>query len=143
MGAQSSSAQPKKSESKGRGYNNSVKSDDKSVSSEEQENKATCVKRDDESAKTKLAWLMLSGLGGAEKDENRAVFLLKEKVKKNDGDAMWMLGVCYEFGIGIEQNIKRAGVLYKQSYEKGNDIGKFFVLLLVETGIGKMNMHSL
>ncbi len=84
------------------------------------------VESGDNSAKTKLAWLKLSGLGGAEVDEDGAVALLEERVKDSDGDAMWMLGVCCEFGRGIEQNIERAEKLYKQSCEKGNEIGKFF-----------------
>ena len=51
--------------------------------------------------KTKQAWLMLSGLGGVDVDEYSAVALLKQRVKEGDTDAMWMLGICYEFGIGI------------------------------------------
>ena len=58
--------------------------------------------------KTKQAWLMLSGLGGVDVDEDSAVALLKERVKEGDTDAMWILGICYEFGIGIEQDIEQA-----------------------------------
>ena len=84
------------------------------------------VEEGDESAKTKLAWLKLSGLGGAEKDEDGAVALLKERVKDRDVEAMWMLGVCNEYGIGTEQDIERAEDLYKQSSERWNEIGMFF-----------------
>ncbi len=88
----------------------------------------SAVERCDESAKTKLAWLKLSGLGGADADEDGAVALLEERVKGgDDGDAMWMLGVCYEYGRGIDQDIERAEMLYKQSSEKGNKIGAFFM----------------
>ncbi len=87
----------------------------------------SAVERGDESAKTKLAWLKLSGLGGAEVDEDGAVALLEERVKDKDSDAMWMLGVCNECGIGIEQDIERAEMLYQQSNERGNKIGAFFV----------------
>ena len=97
----------------------------------------------DESAKTKLAWLKLSGLGGAEKDEVGAVALLEERVKENDGEAMWMLGVCNEYGIGTEQDIERANDLYKQSSESENEIGKFFAGKGGERGNGKMKMRSL
>ena len=76
------------------------------------------------SAKTKLAWLKLSGFGGAKVDEDGAVVLLEERVKDRDGDAMWMLGVCYEFGIGIEQDIERASRLYSESKDGGNEIGE-------------------
>ena len=102
------------------------------------------VEGSDESAKTKLAWLKLSGLGGAEKDEVGAVALLEERVKENDGEAMWMLGVCNEYGIGTEQNIERANDLYKQSSESGNEIGKFFAEKGEdERGSGEMRMYSL
>ena len=86
----------------------------------------SAVERGDESAKTKLAWLMLSGLGGADVDEDGAVALLEERVKDRDSDAMRMLGVCYEYGRGIEQDIERAETLYKGSRSKGNKIGAFF-----------------
>ena len=102
------------------------------------------VERGDESAKTKLAWLKLSGLGGCEVDEDGAVALLEERVKEGDGDAMWMLGVCCEFGIGIEQDVERAETLYKQSCERGNEIGKFFASHEEDgRGSGKMKMNSL
>ena len=102
------------------------------------------VESGDNSAKIKLAWLKLSGLGGAEIDEDGAVVLLEERVKDRDGDAMWMLGVCYEFGMGTEQDIKRADELYYQSYGKGNEIGNFFVWnVKKERGSGKMKMYSL
>ena len=84
------------------------------------------VERGDGSAKTKLAWLKLSGVGGTEKDEDGAVLLLEERVKEGDDEAMWMLGVCNECGIGTEQDIERAEDLYKQSSERGNEIGMFF-----------------
>ena len=77
--------------------------------------------------KTKQAWLMLSGLGGVDVDEDCAVALLQERVKDGDIDAMWMLGMCYEFGIEIEQDIEQAKKLYQQSSDGGNEIGKFFV----------------
>ena len=70
---------------------------------------------------------MLSGLGGVDVDEDGAVALLQERVKDGDTDAMWMLGICYEFGIGIEQDIEQAEKLYQQSSDRGNEIGEFFV----------------
>ena len=103
------------------------------------------VEGGDESAKTKLAWLKLSGLGGAEKDEDGAVALLEERIKKgDDGEAMWILGVCNEYGLGTEQDIERAEDLYKQSSERGNEIGKFFEMHeWWGRGDGKMKMYCL
>ena len=83
-----------------------------------------------ENAKTKLAWYMLSGRGGAAVDERGAVAILEEQVQKEDTDAMWMLGVCSEFGKGTEQNIDRAEMFYCQSRDGKNDIGG----ILVENG---------
>ena len=95
------------------------------MTSEEQEynDALSAVERGDKSAKTTVAWYKLSGLGGAEKDEDGAVVLLEERVKYRDVEAMWMLGECNEFGIGTEQNIERAEDLYKKSSERGNKIG--------------------
>ena len=84
------------------------------------------VERGDESAKTKLAWLKLSGVGGCEVDEDGSAELLEERVKEGDGEAMWMLGVCNEYGRGTDQDIARAELLYKQSSERGNKIGELF-----------------
>ena len=102
------------------------------------------VEGGDESAKTKLAWLKLSGLGGAEKDEDGAVALLEERVKEGDDEAMWMLGVCNEYGIGTEQDIERAEDLYKQSHERKNEIGEFFAAHEDDKrGSGKMRIKRL
>ena len=103
------------------------------------------IERGDESAKTKLAWYKLSGLEGVKVDADEAVVLLEERVKDRDSEAMWMLGLCKEYGRGTEQNIEEAEKLYKQSKESGNEIGK----ILAEKGkdygrgSGKMKINSL
>ena len=48
------------------------------------------VERDFKDAKTKLAYYKLTGIGGVEIDVDEAVALLKERVKDEDTDAMWM-----------------------------------------------------
>ena len=48
-----------------------------------------------------------------------------ERVKDQDSEAMWMLGLCYEFGMGCEQDIEEAVKLYEQCCDNGNVIGKF------------------
>ena len=70
------------------------------------------VKRGDQRAKTLLAFLLLSGLGGASIDHAQAVRLLQERVNNKDIDALWMLGLCYEFGMGVQQNKNTALSLY-------------------------------
>ena len=71
------------------------------------------VQRGDESAKTDLAWFMLSGCGGAEVNVDAAVTLLEERVRNKDEEAMWMLGLCLEYGRGIKKDIKKAEELYR------------------------------
>ena len=48
-------------------------------------------------------------------------------MKDRDGEAMRMLGLCCEYGMGCKQDLKRAETLYKQCDEGGNVIGNFFV----------------
>ena len=83
------------------------------------------VKNGEKDSKTELAWFMLSGCGGAEIDEEGAFALLEERVADNDVEAMWMKGICKEFGIGCEQDVEEAELLYQQSCINGNAIGKF------------------
>ena len=54
--------------------------------------------------------------------------LLEERVKAGDGEAMWMLGLCKEYGIGTKQDIEGAEELYKQLREARNQIGEILAL---------------
>ena len=81
----------------------------------------------DNKAKTKLAYYKLSGYGGCDIDVDEAVALLKKRVEDKDTEAMWLLGLCYEYGMGCEQDLKEAESLYKQSRDGGNEVGLFFV----------------
>ena len=83
------------------------------------------VESGDNKAKTKLAWYKITGCGGAKIDKDGAVVLLEERVKHGDMEAMWMLGLCYEYGMGCEQDIREAEKLYKQCFDSGNVIGMF------------------
>ena len=121
-------------------------SDDKSskISPEEQYKEIVkAVESGDNKAKTKLAYYKLSGYGGCEIDVDEAVVLLKERVKDKDTDAMWMLGLCYEYGMGCEQNLKEAESLYEQSCDYGNIIGEFFIGYgRFKRGTGVMEMNG-
>ena len=97
------------------------------------------VESGDNKAKTKLAWYKLSGCGGAEVDEEGAVALLEERVKDKDVEAIWMLGLCYEYGMGCEQDIERAETHYGESRRGGSVIGEFLAEHgREERGSGKM-----
>ena len=94
----------------------------------------------DVKAKTKVAFYKLTGLGGVEIDEDEAVVLLEERAKDGDGEARWMLGLCYEYGIGTEQDIERAESLYRQSNEGGNAVGFLLRNAQSERGSGVMKV---
>ena len=96
----------------------------------------------DENAKTYVAFYKLSGRGGAEIDESEAVRLLEEQEKKRDSDAMWMLGLCCEYGRGTRQDIPRAMSLYQQSSRAGNAVGKFLTKNEEERGVGMMRIKK-
>ena len=85
------------------------------------------MEKGDEKAKTIVAFYKLTGFGGVEKDVKGAVVLLEECMKDKDPEAEWMLGLCYEYGMGIEQDIEHTELLYGQSSEKGNVVGKFLL----------------
>ena len=95
----------------------------------------------DDRAKTKLAWLKLSGRGGAEKDDEGAVGLLEERVKDDDSDAMWMLGMCHEL-VMPQQDLQQASDLYVQSAEKGNEIGAFMQYVWHGRDLGLVEVNS-
>ena len=64
---------------------------------------------------------MLEGSHGMARDADGAVALLKHSVARTrDNEAMWMLGVCCEFGIGTEQDVHRAEQLFKSAAQQGN-----------------------
>ena len=59
------------------------------------------------------------------KDITGAIPLLDECVKAGDKDALWMMGICLEFGMGVPKDIERAVALYKQSKDLGSPFGTF------------------
>ena len=70
---------------------------------------------------------MLEGSHGMARDAEAAVALLEEKVKDGDIKALWMLGVCCEFGMGTEQGVARAEQLYKRGAALGNATTKLLM----------------
>ena len=74
---------------------------------------------------TKTAFCKLSGCEGVAVDAAGAVALLQQRVTEGDGDAEWMLGMCYEYGIGIDQDVDRSRQLYASSRDKGNAVAEF------------------
>ena len=66
------------------------------------------------------ARLVLEGSHGTARDADEAVALLKKEVQHGNADAMWILGVCCEFGIGTEQDEGRAEQLFQKAAQQGN-----------------------
>jgi len=95
------------------------------------------------SARTRTAFAKLSGFGDVEIDQGEAVALLKERVEKEDDDAAWMLGLCFEYGVGTRQDSEQALLLYRQSQQAGNIVADF----LLDNGCGRgdrtMNVRGL
>ena len=73
---------------------------------------------------TEKARWMLEGSHGMVRDAEAAAALLEKKVKDGDTEAMWMLGVCCEYGMGTEQDVDRAEQLYKRGAAQGNATAK-------------------
>ena len=76
--------------------------------------------------KTRRAWMILAGVNEGDTEKEEAVQILEERVKEGDSDAMWILGLCCEYGIGIDRDSERKEMLFKQSHDLGNEIGSFF-----------------
>ena len=55
--------------------------------------------------------------------EEKAVKLLEYCAEAGDMDAMWMLGLCLEYGIGVENDDDNAKSLYDSSSRMGCQIG--------------------
>ena len=73
--------------------------------------------------KTFLAWNILSNPQIVDKSD--AINLLEETTKVGDSESMWILGICCEYGIGMDQDIPRAEMLYQQSSDAENIVGLF------------------
>ena len=101
------------------------------------------LERGEKTAKTKIAWFLLTGYGDVKRDEKKAVEILEERVKEKDYEAMWILGICKEYGIGIEEDIEGAEKLYRSSNEGGNEVGKILETKIKNgRGNGKMKITS-
>ena len=94
---------------------------------------------------TEEAWWLLEGSHGMARDAEAAMVLLEDKVKDGNTEAMWMLGVCSEFGIGTEQDVERAEKLYKRG-AKRNVTAKILANCRMKNknghGLTQLNLYS-
>ena len=76
------------------------------------------------SVKTEVAWFLLAG-HVVDRDQEKAVSLLEERVAQDDPDAMWMLALCKEFGMGTEKDLEAANALVTRAREHKNVVAEF------------------
>ena len=93
------------------------KSDEISEKAQHKEAVGLIMEDMDETRKTMVAFNKLSGLEGVDVDPEGAVALLEESVENGDEEAIWMLGLCCEYGMGTEQDLERANLLYRNCHD--------------------------
>ena len=71
-----------------------------------------------------------------DRNEEKAVAILQECAKKQDSKALWMLGLCYEYGIGVEVDEDHARAMYSQASTMGSNIGTFLYKNITKNGAG-------
>ena len=59
------------------------------------------------------------GNRGVEKNLDEAIFWLEKAAGQNNPEAIFDLATCYEHGEGVEQDLKKAITLYRQSFVFG------------------------
>ena len=62
--------------------------------------------------------------------------MLKKRAESGEENAMYLLGLCYEFGIGETKDIEQAERIYKELQEKGNVVGTFLYKHCCQNGRG-------
>ena len=71
---------------------------------------------------------MLEGSHGMARDADGAVVVLQQQVDEHhDAQAMWLLGLCCEYGRGTEQDTQRAEQLFQQAAQQGDETAKLLV----------------
>lgn len=81
----------------------------------------SCMKGS-EIAKTNIAIALLEGKY-LPKDEQKAIVLLSDAAKGNDYRALFELGYCYEYGIGVEKDLNKANYYYESGEKASETIG--------------------
>ena len=65
-------------------------------------------------------WMVERALGMA-RDADGAVVVLQQQVDEHhDAQAMWLLGLCCEYGLGTDQDTQRAEQLFQQAAQHGD-----------------------
>ena len=92
-------------------------------------------------AETEKALWMLEGRNGMARDADGAVVVLQQQVDEHhDAQAMWLLGLCCEYGMGTEQDTQLAEQLFQQAAQQGDETAKLLVELENKKGRGCLDM---
>lgn len=78
----------------------------------------------DAHAQTSLASAYLKGWGGVTKNPKRAHYWLMKAASKGYGQADYDLGRMYEWGVGVEQNRRRAIKFYSNAAKQGHTLAQ-------------------
>ncbi|KAF0525726.1 HCP-like protein [Gigaspora margarita] len=76
----------------------------------------------------------LFGRAGEPKDEKKAFDYFQRASKLNHTEARGVLGFCYEFGLGVEKDFKRAELHYIPAAESGNGLAQARLAFLRKYG---------
>ncbi|KAH3760950.1 calmodulin-dependent protein kinase [Pelomyxa schiedti] len=60
------------------------------------------------------------GLGGVDKDINKAVTLYQRAADAGDATATWRLGWCFYCGLGVDKDIHKAATLWQRAADAGD-----------------------
>ena len=76
------------------------------------------------------------------RDADGAVVVLQQQVDEHhDAQAMWLLGLCCEYGMSTAQDTRRAEQLYQQAAQQGDETAKLLVGKLKDLkGRGRLDM---
>ncbi|MCF7920574.1 MAG: HNH endonuclease [Candidatus Cloacimonetes bacterium] len=89
-----------------------------------------------EEAQSKLEQYYKKNRESNDLDQEEAAKWYRSAAEKGDVDAKFNLGVCYEFGRGVNQDYKEAVKWYRSAAEKGHTTAQNILGVCYETGTG-------
>lgn len=87
-----------------------------------------------------LAFKYLKGLGGVQKDYKQAFEYAKIAADADDNEREYILGYCFELGLGITKNEEKALYWYRKAQKKGNGDAMYKLGMFYHYGKGKLNI---
>ncbi|NVK38235.1 MAG: sel1 repeat family protein [Gammaproteobacteria bacterium] len=69
-------------------------------------------------------------------DVQKAIELLSKKEHKEKPEALFMMGMIYDSGRGVEKDIVKASNYYERAAKKGNAVAQFYIGMFYKDGVG-------